>query len=374
MLNPKDFCNLLADEGVEFFCGVPDSLLKNFNSFIHENFPSEKNIIASNEGAAIALAAGYHLATGKIPLVYMQNSGQGNAINPLVSLCDEEVYAIPMIVLIGWRGEPGQKDEPQHIKQGKITLDLLKVLGIPYEILPENHKDSVKTIQKSIKKIREINSPYALIIRKNTFSKYEKNEKVKEEYPLTREETIREIVKELNEKDIVVSTTGKISRELFEIRENLMQSHEKDFLTIGSMGHSSQIALGIALSKKNRNVYCLDGDGSFIMHMGSLTTIGKLNIDNFKHIVLNNGAHESVGGQPTAGFSINVPKIALASGYKNSWTVRNNKELKEKLILLKSSKGPSLLEIKLNLNSREDLGRPNKSPLENKKDFVKFLE
>ncbi len=372
MLNPLEFYKEISGKGINFFCGVPDSLLKEFNSCIEENVDEKNHVIAPNEGAAIGLATGYNLATNKIPLVYMQNSGQGNAINPLVSLADKKVYSIPMILVIGWRGEPGKKDQPQHLKQGEITLNLLETLNIDYEILPKDKKRANNVLDKIITKTKEKSSPCALIIRKDTFEKYSKKEKTNN-YPITREEAIKNIVKNLSNEEVIVSTTGKISRELFECREYLNQNHKQDFLTIGSMGHCSQIALGVALTKKNKEVYCFDGDGAFIMHMGSITAIGKTKPKNFKHIVFNNGSHQSVGKQPTAGFNINIPKIAEASGYKKAWCVENIDELKDKLSLFKNIDGPALLEIKTNLDSRKDLGRPTKSPIENKKDFMNFL-
>ncbi len=374
MLNPEEFYELLAREKIKFFCGVPDSLLKEFNSCVQDKCSNKNHIITSNEGSAIALASGYHLGTRGLPLIYMQNSGQGNALNPLVSLADKEIYSIPLILLIGWRGQPETPDEPQHLKQGKITLKLLENLGIDYEILPPEMSLAEETVKRLVKTAKEKNSPVAIVVKKNTFSPYHKKIPVKKKYNLTREEVIQEIVKSLEKDSVIISTTGKISRELFEVREAFGQGHEKDFLTVGSMGHSSQIALGISLTKENKEVYCLDGDGAFIMHMGSITTIGKLAPSNFKHIILNNGAHESVGKQPTAGFDMDIPSIAIASGYKNAWSTENFEDLKNKLRLLKESEGPSLLEIKINLDSRKDLERPTKSLIENKKEFMDFLE
>lgn len=374
MVNCEEFYSLLIKNGIDFFAGVPDSLLKDFCAYVIDNTIDEKNIIAANEGNAIALAAGYHLATGKISLVYMQNSGQGNSINPLTSLVDEEVYSIPVLLLIGWRGKPGKKDEPQHIKQGKITLRLLRTLGIPYEILPNNIEEARKVLKTAINTMKKKRAPYALVVRKGTFETYNLKNRSKSQYEISREEAIRIIVDQLGSQDIIISTTGKASRELFEYREELGHGHRKDFLTVGSMGHSSQIALAIALSRPSRKVYCLDGDGALIMHMGSLAIIGSNSPKNFKHIVLNNGAHDSVGGQPTAGFKINIPSIAKACGYNAVFHVENRQELKDKLSLLKLSKGPALLEVKLNKVTRKDLGRPTTSPKENKKAFMRFLQ
>jgi len=373
MLNCEEFYSLLEKNNIDFFAGVPDSLLKDLCAYIINNTSEVKNIIAANEGNAIALAAGYHLATGKIALVYMQNSGQGNAINPLTSLIDGEIYAIPVLLFIGWRGEPGKKDEPQHIKQGKITISLLNTLGIPNKILPSNIEGVRKVLKTAINSMKKRSGPYALVVRKGTFETCKLKNKISSQFELSREDAIKLIVDNLGDKDIIVSTTGKTSRELYEYREELCQGHSKDFLTVGSMGHSSQIALAIALSKPSQKVYCLDGDGALIMHMGSLAIIGSKNPRNFKHIVLNNGSHDSVGGQPTAGLKIDIPSIAKACGYKTVLCAEKGLELEDKLNLLKSSDGPALLEIKVNKGARKDLGRPTSSPLENKKEFMRFL-
>jgi phosphonopyruvate decarboxylase len=331
-------------------------------------------ITVANEGNAIALAAGYHLATKKIGLVYMQNSGLGNAANPLVSLADKEVYSIPMLIIIGWRGEPGIKDEPQHVTQGKITKTLLKTLDIPYSILPDTLLGAQKELKKALGVIKKQSVPYAIVVKQRTFLSYNPNRVSESLYHLSREEALKLAVDQLSTRDIVVSTTGKVSRELFEYRETLHQDHSKDFLTVGSMGHSSQIALGIAQVKPSRDVYCLDGDGALIMHMGALVTIGASNAKNLKHIIFNNGAHDSVGGQPTAGFNIDIPSIAKACGYQFINRAESTDEIIEKLIKLKSVQGPALLEIRVRKGARKDLGRPTTSPVENKQAFMKFLE
>ena len=348
MINCKDFYEILKNHEIEFFAGVPDSLLKDFCAYITDNIPSEKNIITANEGGAVALASGYHLATKKIGLVYMQNSGQGNAANPLISLADPDVYSLPILLVIGWRGEPDKKDEPQHVKQGKITLNFLETLGIPYEILPDTIEEAKQSIEKASKLMKENSSPYALVIKKETFEPYELQNKTKTDFELNRECALKLVVDNLQSNSIIVSTTGKTSRELFEYRKELNQDHEKDFLTVGSMGHSSQIALGIALSKPDRNIYCFDGDGALIMHMGSLAITGQKSPKNFKHIIFNNGSHDSVGGQPTAAFNINISQIAKACGYKESFQAETVVDIKEKIQLLESCEGPALLEIKVN--------------------------
>ncbi len=374
MINPEHFYKLLKDNGIDFFTGVPDSLLKSICAYITDNVSKENNIIAANEGGAIALGAGYHLATGKVPLIYMQNSGMGNATNPLLSLVDKKVYSIPMLLLIGWRGEPGIKDEPQHIKQGEVTTKLLDAMDIHYDIIPDDFEKAKVIIEKSIEYIKENNSPLAFIIRKGVFEPYELQNKIETNFEMTREDAIKILVDSLNDDDIVVSTTGKTSRELFEYREELKQGHKRDFLTVGSMGHTSQIALGIALQKPKRNVYCFDGDGAVIMHTGSLGIIGAASPKNFKHIVFNNGAHDSVGGQPTIGFDLNFGSIANVFNFKSSFYATNISQLKESIIDFKNSEGPSLLEIRINKGARKDLGRPTISPIENKNSFKNFLK
>jgi len=373
MINPELFYNELKNNDINFFTGVPDSLLKDICAVITDKSESNRNIIAANEGNAIALASGYHLATGNLPLVYMQNSGIGNAINPLLSLSDTEVYSIPMIMMVGWRGQPGIKDEPQHIKQGKVTLSIFDAIGIEYVILPSETEKAKKTISELALKAKENKKPYALIVEKNTFDKYKYSKTIEVNSTISRETAIKCVVDSLDEKDVVISTTGKISRELFEYRTERKQSHESDFLTVGSMGHSSQIALGIALEKPHRQIYCLDGDGALIMHTGGMGIIGDYNTSNFKHIILNNGAHESVGGQPTIGNKVDFLKVADGFNYKQTFSVSSLEELKKTLYEIKTLDGPLLLEIKVTINSRADLGRPTTSPIENKIQFENFL-
>ncbi|MBK8551378.1 MAG: phosphonopyruvate decarboxylase [Ignavibacteria bacterium] len=373
MISPGKFFEILKSNGINFYTGVPDSLLKDFCAYVTDNVPKENHIINSNEGAAVALASGHYLASGNPALVYMQNSGTGNAVNPLLSLADTEVYSIPMVLLIGWRGEPGKKDEPQHVKQGRVMLKMLEAMEIPYEILYGSSDNIESIIENTFAVMRENNCPVALIAPDGTFEEYKFRNDIKSDYPMKREDAVKIILDRLNEGDIVLSTTGKTSREVFEYRENKDQSHQNDFLTVGSMGHCSQIALGIALEKKDKEVYVIDGDGAVLMHMGALAIIGSNAPENFRHIIINNGAHDSVGGQPTAGFGINFADIAKDCGYKFTLTAEDKDQLKEKLEIIKHSKGPSLLEVRVNKGSRKDLGRPDKTPAENKKSFMEFL-
>ncbi len=374
MISLNEFYSSLIKNDIDFFTGVPDSYLRDICAYIADHSSSQKHIITANEGSAIALATGHYLATRKIPLVYMQNSGLGNAVNPLTSLTDRAVYSIPLILLIGWRGEPGTKDEPQHIKQGRITTKLLDVLEIPYLILSASTSDVQQAIDKVSSHARERRFPYALLVRKDTFEQYAKDKEYRAESLPTREEALEAVLSNLNERDVVVATTGKLSRELFEYRERMRQLHSLDFLTVGSMGHASSIALGIALEKPERNVYCLDGDGALLMHLGAIATIGQHAPKNLRHIVFNNCAHDSVGGQPTAGNSACFPYIAKACKYTLAVRVESIKDIKDKMGVLKINEGPSFLEILIQCGARSDLGRPTISPRDNKEAFMKYLE
>ena len=374
MIRPSFFYNLLSEYGIEFYAGVPDSLLKNLCAYITDNADKKNNIIAANAGGAIGLAAGYHLATGGIPVVYMQNSGLGNTINPLLSLTDKEVYNMPVLLVIGWRGEPNVHDEPQHIKQGKVTIPLLDCMGIRNEIIADNENDLQTQIANAVNYMKTTNEVFALVVKKGTFDSYKLKNNRQYDYALEREEAIQMVAASMDKKAVVVSTTGKISRELFEYRENSEHAHHRDFLTVGSMGHASQIALGIALNKPDRNIYCFDGDGAVIMHMGSMGIVGEMAPKNFFHIVFNNGAHDSVGGQPTIGLNIDIPNIAACCGYKKVISVEKREELQEILTSLAANEGPVLLEIKVKKGSRDNLGRPTTTPIENKTALMDFIQ
>ncbi len=360
MIDTKEFYEYLLDNSIDFFAGVPDSLLANLCACIKMNSPKEKNIITANEGNAVAMAAGYHLSTGNIGCVYMQNSGEGNIVNPLLSLVDEDVYSIPMLLIIGWRGEPGKHDEPQHIKQGKVTLSLLEAMGTKYVVLTDNYKAELQT---AIKYMKTENKPYAIVIQKGLFSSY-KIEIEKSNYHLTREDALKEIISNLKDEDIIVSTTGKTSREIFEIREYNKQGHSNDFLTVGSMGHTASIAYGVAIGT-TKNVWCIDGDGSFLMHMGSIGVIGANLPNNFKYILNDNNAHESVGGQPTCTKSLDIPSILKACGFKDVIVAETNDEIKNAMKRLSIEKGIALV-LHTKQGSRENLGRPTTTPQENK--------
>lgn len=372
MISLHEFLKALKENGVTMFTGVPDSLLKDFCAYVRDNESPERNIITANEGNAIALAAGHYLGTGEIALTYMQNSGLGNSVNPLTSLVDKQVYSIPVLLLIGWRGEPGVKDEPQHVKQGRVTIKLLETLEIPYEIVSSETKDIEAAVYKAVEYMKSNLSPYAIVVKKGSFEEYKDVGSEGAIRELSREEAIEIIVNSMPSDSVIVSTTGKASRELFEIRERLAQGHKRDFLTVGSMGHSSSIALGISLGNRKK-VFCLDGDGAVIMHMGSMAIIGNMNPKNFFHIVLNNESHESVGGQPTVGGKIDIPAIAKACGYKHTESVSTKKDLEEAIKRTQTCKGPLLIEVRVRKGARKDLGRPTSTPIENKEAFVGFL-
>lgn len=364
MIDTQAFYDYLKEKNFDFFAGVPDSLLKNLCACIKHNTDKRNNIIAANEGNAIALAAGYHISSHKYGVVYMQNSGIGNTVNPLLSLADEEVYSIPMLLIVGWRGEPGVKDEPQHVKQGKVTLDLFKAMDIETVILDKNFKKQITYCANYIKKHQK---PIALIVKKGMFSEY-KVDKPKNPYSLLREQALKVVLDNINKEDFIVSTTGKTSREIFEIREARKEKHNHDFLTVGSMGHTSSIALGMSLAT-DKNIYCIDGDGSFIMHMGAFAVAPTVAKSNFKYILINNGAHESVGGQPTVSFNINIKELLLSVGFKNVQEAKTEDEIKEAMSNMDTSL--SALIIYTKCGSREDLGRPTISPVENKKSMMK---
>ena len=376
MISPSFFFDQLIQNEIHFFTGVPDSLLKNICAYITDQVDEKKHIIAANEGGSLSLGLGYHLATGNIPLIYMQNSGLGNIVNPLLSLADPDVYSIPLLLLIGWRGEPNVKDEPQHKKQGRITEELLKTMEIPYLILSQD--DDEETVKKKVAQAahdcKKYQFPYAFLVKKNTFHSYLLKKDKYFEATLSREQALEILMPYIEKKEIIVSTTGVTSRELFEYRERKKQNHSKDFLTVGGMGHANQIALGIALEKPDKNVFCLDGDGAILMHLGSLGIIGNFNLKNLKHIVFNNAAHDSVGGQPTIADSIDIKKMALSLGYKQVFQARTESEIKQTMVEMQLIKDCCLLEIQVKKGFRSNLGRPTTTPKMNKEQFIKFIK
>ena len=374
MISPKFLYDTLASYGIDFYAGVPDSLLKNLCAYITDHADAFHNVIAANEGGAVGMAVGHYLATGRIPVVYMQNSGEGNIINPLASLTDKDVYNIPVLLIIGWRGKPGVPDESQHVKQGKVTTGLLNVMGIDYTVLAKEEDKAAAQIEKAISYMQRTRECYALVIEKDTFDTYTLQNVETNDLTFSREEAIQTVAAAIGTKDVIVSTTGMISRELFEYRKAMNQGHERDFLTVGSMGHASQIALGIALEKQDRKIWCFDGDGAIIMHMGSMAIVASKSPKNFVHVIFNNGAHDSVGGQPTVGLDIDLPRLARAVGYPHTYSVSTKEDLLDVLNEIKNREGLSLLEIKVKKGNRKDLGRPTTPPIQNKESLMAFLK
>lgn len=351
MVNVESFVKLLVSRGIDFFSGVPDSLLKSFCAYITDNC-STRHVIAANEGGAVGIAAGHYLATGRLALVYMQNSGQGNAVNPLASLVDPDVYSIPMVLLAGWRGMPGVHDEPQHVKQGKITLPLFNTMGIPASVIPEVGWEPV--VSAAVQRAMDEKRPVALVVKKGLFGDYALRNRNADVAVLRRESAIERLLSEIPPDSVIVSTTGMISRELYEMRIRRGEGHGHDFLTVGAMGDAVMIALGIAQAQPGRKVVCLDGDGASIMHMGNMAIAGRSSAANLTHIVLNNAAHDSVGGQPTVGGEIDLRAIAEAVGYNRPGH-------------------PEFRQILVAKGARRDLGRPKEPPQVNKALFMKTL-
>ena len=366
MLSPSTCLKELNNLGVKFFTGVPDSLLRDFCECITDSVAKCDHVIAVNEGGAVGIAIGKYIATEAIPLVYMQNSGLGNAVNPLMSLASKEIYSIPMLLMIGWRGEPRTKDEPQHIHQGRSTIPMLKAMDIPYIILSQEQAEATRQLQVSLKKARELSSPVALLVKKGSFYPYIKKKLKSKSKKFLREEAIKIAVERLGNEIITVCTTGMASRELFEYRSKKKLSLKRDFLTVGGMGHASQIALGIAMARQNERVACYDGDGAVLMHMGSLPLIGRSRCKNFIHIVFNNGVHDSVGGQPTIGRDIDLTQVAAACGYSLSLRAISPRTFNSALDEALTTPGPNFIEVVIDPGNRPDIGRPTSKPEDNK--------
>ena len=388
MIEPKKFYHNLVEHEFDFFAGVPDSLLKELCLCIQEQCDGKRHIISANEGNAIAMAAGYHVATGKYGVVYMQNSGQGNAVNPLLSLTDEAVYEIPMLLIIGYRGEPGKKDEPQHAKQGILTLPILETLGMEYQILTDHFEEQIAYCRQYVEREKKT---IALVVKKDSFETYQgeavatsvtkvnegkecriqKPESPHSSYELTRERALEIILEHAGEEDFFVSTTGKSSREIYEIRERRKEGHDRDFLTVGSMGHASSLALGMSLFS-NKTLYCIDGDGAFIMHMGGLAVAIQNAGKNFKYILINNGCHESVGGQPTIAGQLDMVSVLTGFGFRKVLEATNENQICEGMEWLQKEEKCAMV-VMTNALSRKDLGRPAEAPKDNKEAFQRRL-
>lgn len=371
-MDVKDFVKII---NAEFYTGVPDSQLKPLCNYLMAEYgiDPKHHVIAANEGNCTALAAGYHLATGKVPVVYMQNSGEGNIINPVASLLSDKVYAIPVIFVVGWRGEPGIHDEPQHIYQGQVTVKLLEDMDIKaFVIRQDTSEEDVSAAMKDFQVLLSKGKSVAFVIGKGGLS-YDGKVKYSNDNTMSREDIIKHIVKVSGE-DPIISTTGKASRELFEIREANGQSHKYDFLTVGAMGHSSSIALGVAINKPQQKIWCIDGDGAALMHMGSMAVIGANAPANLVHIVINNGAHETVGGMPTVASKVDLVVVAKACGYPNAVSVADFEELDKELEQAKKRNELTFIEAKCAIGSRRDLGRPTTTPIGNKEKFMEYLQ
>jgi phosphonopyruvate decarboxylase len=376
MIAPENFVEALCKTGINFFTGVPDSLLKDLCAKLTVELPEENHVIAANEGSAVGLAIGYYLASSQPALVYMQNSGLGNVVNPLTSLADPKVYAIPMLLVIGWRGEIFEdgsqlSDEPQHKKQGEITLSQLDILDIPYKVIDKDTTELDKILSESLTQASVRSGPVAIVVRKGTFSPFKYESGKSQNYPLLREEAIDIIIDNIDQKTPIVSTTGVASRELFEKRKEKEQGHSRDFLTVGGMGYASSIAGGIAQALPNKKIVCIDGDGAALMHLGALAITADYN--NLIHFLINNEAHDSVGGQPTKGDSISFSTVAKELGYQHTFEIESKEDLADICVNVDELEGSVLVTVKTKAGFRKNLGRPDRSPIDNKLDFMKFL-
>jgi phosphonopyruvate decarboxylase len=372
VIKPAHYLNNLNELGVNFFAGVPDSLLKEFCACVSEKCDQDTHLITANEGGAIALGIGYYLGTRNIPMIYLQNSGLGNIINPILSLASEEVYGIPMLIMVGWRGEPGVKDEPQHVHQGRVMVESLEAMDLPYVVLSLDEKTAVEQTQNALGLAREKMSPVVIVVQKNSFESFPV-ERPLYDLELSREEAVIAVAEMLPEDGVVVCTTGMSSRELFEFRAGTSQGHHRDFLTVGGMGHASQIALGLCKAQPKRPTYCFDGDGAVLMHMGSLAIIGQSAAVNLIHIVFNNGVHDSVGAQPTVGFGIDFCQIAIACGYVSATKVKSVEDIAQAIEFASNDLGPHFIEVYVRPGSRDDIGRPTTTPAQNKDAFMEYL-
>ncbi|MPZ59978.1 MAG: phosphonopyruvate decarboxylase [Propionibacteriales bacterium] len=376
MLDPAWFVRLCGDQGITLYTGVPDSLLKQLNAEIMHTLPRRQHIIAANEGAAVGIAIGHYLRTATPGLVYLQNSGFGNAVNPLMSLADPDVYGIPMLVLVGWRGQVGVPDEPQHVKQGRVMDDLLDALDLPWAVLPKESADAAQCLKTAVTTAVERSSPYILMVEKGTFADASNmdlgHKEPTEELP-SREEALVALAEAVGDGVTIVSTTGMLSRELFEHRQRSGTDGSRDFLTVGGMGHACSIALGLAMNEPDREVWCLDGDGAALMHLGSLAVIADHAPSTYFHVVFNNGVHDSVGAQPTSISAVDVPATARALGYRYARATADISTISDAVAQMRANAGPALLELRVRPGNRPGIGRPTRTPRESKQTFMSAL-
>lgn len=373
MIAPKEFTQLCEEQGISLFTGVPDSLLKQLCSHVMAELPRERHIIAANEGGAVGIAMGHYLRTGKPALVYLQNSGFGNIVNPLLSLADPDVYGVPMLVVIGWRGQAGVKDEPQHVKQGRIMEAALDALEIPWSVLPKDPESAASTVREAVSSAVEQGGPAVLLVEKGTFSDAAVSEESPESPLPSREDALTSLAEAVGDEAAVVSTTGMLSRELFEYRERSGTDSSRDFLTVGGMGHASAIAFGLTTGGDDE-VWCFDGDGALLMHLGGLAVIADHAPRRFFHVVFNNGVHDSVGGQPTSMDTVDTAAAAKALGYRYAVSVSDLAELSDRVAELRAHGGPSLLELRVRPGNRADIGRPTRTPQESRAAFMAALD
>jgi phosphonopyruvate decarboxylase len=370
MIDPGHFVERLQSLGVTMYTGVPDSLLKQFGKHVMAALPREQHVITANEGAAVGLALGHYLRTARPALVYLQNSGFGNTVNPLLSLADADVYGTPMLLLVGWRGQPGVKDEPQHVKQGRVMTDLVEAMDLPWAVLPTDPEEADAVVEKAVATAEAGSTPYVLLVEKGTFADAAGDEETPSSGRPSREDALIATADAIGDGPIIISTTGMLSRELFEHRERTGGDGTRDFLTVGGMGHASSIALGVALQEPDREVWCLDGDGAMLMHQGTFAVIADHAPRSFFHVVFNNGVHDSVGGQPTSIEKVDVPAAALAMGYRHATSVDELDQVADAIAGLREAAGPSLLEVRVRPGNRPGIGRPTRTPAESKAAFM----
>ena len=374
MINPETLIIKLKEIGVTFFTGVPDSLLNDFCLAL-ESLCGNNNIIAANEGNAIGIAAGHYIATGNIPVVYMQNSGIGNAMNPLILLAHKNVYSIPMILVIGWRGDPSVKDHMQHKKQGELTTVLMDDMDIPYKIL-DNEDTVFDNFKWAVDESSKLQSPVALIAKKGILSKSKKENPYPDEGDMmNREDAMDVVFDHMPDDTIYYATTGRATRELHEMFVKRGIQPDREYLNVGSMGHNSSVALGVAMALPNRHHVCFDGDAAAIMHLGALPIIGKAHPKHFMHIVLNNGVHESVGGQISAGFNVNLTDIAKASGYSTPvGCIESAQDLRDAVVSLKDVEGPVFIEVKIRKGIRSKIPALKVDLIKSREDLMNLLK
>ena len=372
MISPKDFVDHLGGLGVSMFVGVPDSLLKPLGQYVMSELPREQHIITADEGAAVGVALGHYLRTETPALVYLQNSGFGNTVNPLLSLADPEVYGTPMVLVVGWRGQPGVKDEPQHVKQGRVMTQMIEAMELPYVVLPSEPADARDCMTTAVATAIKTDGPYIVLVEKGTFESIATDAPLAPEVAArpSREDALAALLQQVSDDAIIVATTGMLSRELFELREKNGTDSSRDFLTVGGMGHASAIALGVAQSEHDREVWCFDGDGAALMHLGTMANIADHGRSNYFHAVFNNGVHDSVGGQPTSISVVNLPAAATAMGYRSASSTTELSGLAELVAEMREQDGPSLVELNIRPGARADLGRPTRTPAESRQRFV----